>query len=349
MSTGDYPDIAHLVIGPADHGVVRFGERLGELMGGPVLRLSRPELLTPATADLLLDRHPRSIHLQYTDALYAAHTTLAATAFEHVCRQLTVPVTVTMHDLPDPSDEPARYARRADSYARVAAAVSAVALNSDHESGLLTTLLAAAPDQAPVLRTVVPLPVSTPVLVAEADRPAPRPEVAVFGFIYPGKGHEDVLEALAELPTDIAFTALGRPADGHDDLIGTLNAIAARSHRRMDVTGFVADSDLIQRLQQVAVPVAPGRLVSASGSINTWIDAGRRPLVAAGGYTREFDRRYPGAVRLYRPGQLPELIRAVLTDPGLSWLSAPVPIFPTGADRARAYGEALRHVHEPVG
>jgi glycosyltransferase involved in cell wall biosynthesis len=349
MSIGDYPDIAHLVIGPADHGVVRFGERLGELMGGPVLRLSRPELLTPATADLLLDRHPRSIHLQYTDALYADHTTAAATAFEQVCRQLSVPVTVTMHDLPDPGDEPGRYARRAHSYARVAAAVSAIALNSDHESGLLTILLAAAPEQPPVLRTVVPLPVETPVIRPESQRPTPRPEVAVFGFIYPGKGHEDVLQDLAELPAEIAFTALGRPADGHDDLVATLAALAARSQRRMDVTGFIADAELNQRLQRVAVPVAPGRLVSASGSINTWIDAGRRPLVAAGGYTREFDRRYPGAVRLYRPGQLPELIRAVLADPGLSWLSAPVPVFPTGADRARAYGEALRYVHEPVG
>ena len=51
-------------------------------------------------------------------------------------------------------------------------------------------------------------------------------------------------------------------------------------------------------LQAVAVPVAAHRHVSASGSINSWIALGRRPIVLAGAYTRELAERMPGVVTL---------------------------------------------------
>jgi len=322
--------VTHLVIGPPDHGVVRFGLRLADLMGGPVRHRHRPDLVS--AADLAGLDGP--VHLQYTDALYAPHTTDAATAFERLRDRIAGPVSVTLHDLPDPQDEPGRYRRRADSYGRVARAVDTVMLSSDHEARLLALLTGPGARPEP---TVVPLPVDPP--PAAARRPAPRPEVAVFGFVYPGKGHEDVLLAMAGLPPEISFVALGRAADGHQDLIAVLKS---GSGRRAEVTGFVPDADLDLRLRQVAVPVAPGRRVSASGSINTWIEAGRRPLVAEGSYTREFADRYPGAVHLYRPGRLPALIEAVLAEPDLSWLPAPAPAFLTGPDTARAYAAALR-------
>lgn len=348
--------ILHLVIGPTDHGVVRFARRVGELANGVVLTLGRADQADAARLAGPV-RSATAVHLQYTDALYAQHTTDAATAFVHLRHRIAaigstsrstsgrsnpVPVSVTMHDLPDPDDEPGRYRRRALSYARVAEAVDAVVLSSDHELARLRHLLPSArpgspgPGTEPRLQ-VIPLPIEAPRIVAKPDRPTPRPEVAVFGFIFPGKGHEDVISAMPGLPPEVLFTALGRPADGHESMRAALAATADRSNRRMKITGFVADGRLDETLQRIAVPVVPARRISASGSINSWIAAGRRPLVADGPYPREFAQRYPGAIQLYRPGQLPALIRTVLADPGTSWLAATPPPELTAPAVAGAY------------
>ena len=311
----------HLVIGPPEHGVVRFGLRLGELMGEATVHL---EHLAHTTAGCLRSlAASASVHLQYTDALYAGHTTTAASAFLELRHRIQAPVSVTLHDLPDPSDEPGRYQRRAESYRRVVAAADAVAVSSRHELDLLAVLLG--PSDHPRPRAVIPLPVEPPSIIAAAQRPRPVPEVAVFGFVHPGKGHGDAIAAMEHLPAGIRFTALGRTADGHEELAAQLQAQAAASGRAMALSGFVPDTDVLTRLRQVAVPLVPARAISASGSINTWISAGRRPLVAEGPYTREFAAHYPGAIHLYRPGHLAQQLARALARPELTWLSQPPP------------------------
>lgn len=341
------PDAVHIVIGPADHGVVRFGLRLAELMRQEAIHLEQAE---QGTGDVLAAAGSASavVHLQYTDGLYADRTAAAATAFVDLRRRIGAPVSVTLHDLPDPGDEPGRYRRRAESYRRVVAAVDAVAVSSRHEFDLLQQLLAAGGGSADVVAMVVPLPVEPPWIVAERDRRTPLPEVAVFGFVYPGKGHDDVIRAMAGLPASVGFTALGRTADGHDDLHTALSQLAAGSNRRLQVTGFVPDAVLESRLRQVAVPVAPARMISASGSINTWIAAGRRPLAATGPYTREFAESYPGAIQLYRPAELAGLIAERLAQPHLTWLEQPLPAHLSGARVAAGYRRLFRAVPKRV-
>ena len=118
------------------------------------------------------------------------------------------------------------------------------------------------------------------------------------------------------------LTALGRPSDGHADLVGQLSALGP-----LTVTGFVPDGELAARLRAASVPLAPHRAVSASGSIGSWLAAGRRPLVPDVPYTREFAERCPGALVLY--DELAPALAAALADQASTWLP---PGTPTGAD-----------------
>jgi hypothetical protein len=332
----------HLIVGPPEHGVVRFATALAGGLGDPIIRLE--EL---AAFDLALPAHLGEapvVHLQYSDALYGRDTGSAAEAFCRLCERVRLSagalLSVTLHDLPDPGDEPGRYARRAASYQRVCAAVDLVMVSSNHEARLLRGLPDAGQPRSPD-PVVVPLPVGTPAITSADRRPVPLPEVAVFGFVYPRKGHQEVLDAMSGLPAGIWFSALGRIADGHDELGRDLSEQAARSGRRFRLTGFVPDDELTLRLQRVAVPVAPARTVSASGSINSWIAAGRRPLVAQNPYADELARRYPEAVRLYRPGQLARSIAATLAEPGVSWLVNPLPEELSGPATSQAHSRAF--------
>ncbi|WP_460021866.1 glycosyltransferase family protein, partial [Kineosporia succinea] len=267
VTPGAGGSVMHLVVGPERHGVVIFARWLARETAGA----------GPVT------------HLNYTEALFGPDTTSAAQAFAELVGGLAGRVTVTLHDLPDPGDEPGRYRRRAAGFRRVVEAVDGVCVSSEHEHRRLTALLGDAAGRVPV--QVIPLPIAAAEVVPPVRRPRPDGRVAVFGYIYPGKGHAELLGEMAGLPGDIGVVALGRAADGHDDLVRNLHG-----DRPFEVTGYLPDADLGRRLREVAVPVVPAPSVSASGSLNTWIAAGRRPLVVDSDYGREFATDCPHLV-----------------------------------------------------
>ncbi|GAB3249186.1 glycosyltransferase family protein [Kineosporia babensis] len=320
-------EVTHLVIGPREHGVVIFADWLARSTGGRRVFLADPQNLEPEGI--------RRAHVHYTEALFGPDARAAAAAFLRMRANLPVPLSVTLHDLPDPGDEPSRYRRRADGFRAVAEAADAVFVNSRHELGLLQTFAKL------VVAQVVPLPMVAGSPIEAQQRPRPLRQAAVFGFLYPGKGHEELLEEMRELPTDLGLTAIGRPAEGHDGLIAHLSSRAAQSGRGFEVTGYVPQEDLLKRLRQVALPVVPAPNISASGSLNSWIAAGRRPLVAAGPYSRELAEACPGLVNLYRPGSFAESARAVLAEPARSWLEVGPPTDRHEASVAAAYAQAL--------
>ncbi|GAB2615078.1 hypothetical protein Aab01nite_27300 [Paractinoplanes abujensis] len=277
--------------------------------------------LTVASGTLLGEHPPERAHLHFTDRLWAGSPEEAAALVERIAARTAL--TVTLHDVPQASDGPRNLPRRTDCYARVAAVARGVVVNSRHEAAHLAEV-----GIVPRALGVVPLPVTpAPAGVVPAND---HRDVAVLGFFYPGKGHAEVVDAMA---AGTRFTVLGGPSAGHE---ADLRAFTERAEARgvtVEVTGYVPEDDLIARCRAVTVPVVAHRHFSASGSLATWIAAGRRPLVVESRYTREMASLRPGTVHLVPAGEL----AAALADPGPTWLAEDAVTRPHLDDTAAAY------------
>ncbi|HEY2220787.1 glycosyltransferase [Actinomycetospora sp.] len=334
--------VVHLVVGPAGHGVVRHGETVAEACGHRVVRREGPADV--ADADLA---GADVIHVPFTDRLFGATCEEAAEAFTALAGAVGAhgaSLSVTLHDLPQGQDTLAR--RRRDAYRTVVAGARGLVVSSRHELEHARDL-----DDTAWSRRVIPLPVDRG--HAPPDRPGPAgttppATVGVLGFLYPGKGVEDVL---AETPDGAHVLGIGGTAAGHADQPDHLAGSARAAGVGWEVTGYVADENLPGRLATVAVPVAPHRRVSASGSIATWIAHGRRPLVPDIPYTREIDAAWPGTVRRYaadRPGALRREIEAALDDPARTTIPPQVAVGPSLTEVARRYRDHLEACRPPA-
>lgn len=326
--------IAHVVVGPVRHGVVRFGIALDERLrrGGFPIELRRA--LGTATRG-------RGVHVQFTDRLFGADAGQAAATvseFAATVHHAGMRASATLHDLPQPSDGE-HYPTRARAYASLASTLDAVVVSSEHERDLLSDIGFRG------RTSVIPLPVAAP---AHDPAPSPHPpSVGMFGFVYPGKGHAEVLDAMLRLPPEVTMTVIGEPSAGHEDLVEHLFATARGQRRHLEVTGHVADGAVRPLLRGVSVPVVHHRHVSASGSLNSWLAAGRRPLVASTRYTREIAVRNPGGLLLYEddPDSLAAALRAALDEPESTWLPSGFACSPTPDEVARCYERFLLDVH----
>ncbi len=320
--------LRHLVVGPGRHGVTRYAELLLSAGDVPTERVVRvPHRVGAADLPDLLTRLPAGVpvHTHVTDHLFGSSPEEALDVLRALAAGRSL--SVTLHDLPQPSDG-APWARRRACYAGVARVADRVVVSSEHEHRLLSDVLGQVPDPTAVggsvedlLVQVVPLAASGvrgagPSPLAAADR-----EVAVLGFVYPGKGHAEVLDALAGLTDDVVLRVLGGPSPGHEDLVRGLVERGAATGRRVLVDGWVDDAHLPALLRQVAVPVFAPRHVSASGSLAEWTAAGRRPVATRSRYTAEVERRSPGTLLLVDDTResLAEGVSAALLDPASTW------------------------------
>ena len=318
-----------LVVGPAGHGVtgtaIAQEAALRAVAPGPVHRVRLPG--PPDVTDLRVAVRaapPGSLLVHVTDRLFG--TTPEDAADVVVALGQERPLVVTLHDLPQASDGLRSAPRRAAAYRRMAQVAAAVVVSSSHEQRLLAACGADVPC------VVVPLPVPELRTAPAANPSGPLRDVAVLGYLYPGKGHEAVVAALDVLPAGVGLTAWGRPSDGHEDLVDALTDQARGLGRPCTVTGFVPDAELPGLLRSAVLPVAPHAHLSASGSINAWIGAGRRPLAPRSPYVVELDERSPGSVRIY--DDLPTALAQAWHEPATTWLpSGPAP-GPTVAETA---------------
>ncbi|MGS0684420.1 hypothetical protein ACVBEQ_04535 [Nakamurella sp. GG22] len=355
--------------GPEQHGITRFARQIASAaislgFAGAVMHEAQPHRLIG-----LVDRLPgetRLLHLQLNDWLFA-DAGLDADAFidqlADRLRSRRVALAVTVHDLPQASDGPTLYQRRCGTYRHLIASAVGVVVSSEHESLLLQealgdTAAAATPEPRPhgTPLTVIPLPIDPlapfrPTGTASTHlsdgtlRPEPGdpgPTIGIFGYVYPGKGHREVVEEVMGIDPAPVVVAVGRAAARHAELLDELTCFAGRRGILFRCTGYVPDSDLQDMLREVTVPVAPHTHISASGSINSWLAAGRRPLVPAGRYVDELERRMPGALWIYQPGELRPNVERAIADPELTWLSKDVQVGPTTLVVAQRYLEWLR-------
>ncbi|CAN5249111.1 hypothetical protein BH11ACT6_BH11ACT6_19680 [soil metagenome] len=321
--------VTQVVVGPSRHGVVRFGRELHEAMAATG---ASSALLLCARPDEIWSSAPDSgIHLQFTDRVFGGSPEEAAAAVSAIVAEAGrrgLRVTATLHDLPQPSDG-RNHQRRIAAYADVCAQVHAVVVSSEHERALLLA------DTAHRV-AVVPLPIRS----GRGEVPEKQPlSVGIFGFVYPGKGHLEVLDALAAVAADVELIAIGEVSHGHDDLVATLHRQAATAGVRFRLTGHVPDSDVARMLGDIGVPIAPHRHISASGSINSWLAAGRRPLAPSNRYTEEILRRNPEALELYpdTAAGLRAAITRALGNPLLTWLPESAVLTPTPEEAAGQY------------
>ncbi|SDP38881.1 hypothetical protein SAMN04515671_4000 [Nakamurella panacisegetis] len=350
--------VAFVSCGPSENGIVRFGRDLvhaARSVGFGGVARHEPD---PLRLDELVGHLPPGItwvHLQINDWLLRDGRTAPEerlASFAAAVRAAGAGLSLTLHDLPHPAVGPELFRRRALTYARMCAEAVAVVVSSEHERRLLADALAVAAEVGVVTpgrpTTVIRLPVPSP--VAGHDAPS-APEcsagsVGILGFVYPGKGHDDVLAELGDRAgpaPPLTVVAIGRPSPGHEDMPAELAARAARLGLGFRCTGYVPDEQLAGYLRAVAVPVAPAARMSASASINSWIAAGRRPLVRDNRYSREFEAANPGAIRRYARGGLGTAVEQARARPASTWLPE---TFRGEPDAAAAAAQYLRFVRD---
>lgn len=331
-----------LVVGPDEHGVVVEALRQHSALVRAGTHAHLVRLVERPSADALRaavrQAPPGPVLVHVTDKLFGASALEAADVLEALASERRL--VVALHDLPQASDGAVNHARRTQGYARVARAAAAVVVASRHEARLLA---ACGVSRGEVPVAVVPLPV--PELPPGPRAVGPPEAVAVLGYLYPGKGHDDVVAALPALPTGVGLLAWGTPSSGHEDLVDALDAQAAALGRTVEVTGWVPDAALPALLRSAVVPVAPHAHLSASGSINLWVAAGRRPLVPRSDYAGELLERSPGCVVVY--DDLPAALAAAWADPRSTWQPEGARPRPTADDAAALVRRVLDDLETP--
>lgn len=340
MTWTDVP--ALLLTGPPRHGVVRYGRDIAEHVArlAPevvVVEVPVPEALVEAAAG-----HSR-VHLHVTDRVLGRGPEAAADLVERVAA--VTHVTVTLHDVPQPSDGVVNLPRRVAGYARVAAAAGGVVVNSAHEAALL-----AEHGVVPAGRSVhvVPLGSSPRSTDASPAGSSGRSLVAlVAGYVYPGKGHDDVVRAVAvaadrlraagEDLDEVAVVAVGGPSAGHEADVDRLRAEATALGVELRVAGSLPDDAFRAGLRAPGTPVAAHQHLSASRTLLDWGEEGRRPLVVDSRYVREMAALRPGTLTLYDPAALADALEQAWHDPASTTLPAGTELAPTLRDAAAAY------------
>ncbi|MDO9354971.1 MAG: glycosyltransferase [Solirubrobacteraceae bacterium] len=319
--------VHHLVLGTPDHGVTRLALQLLRPQDDRTLH---PALRGPGDLDALLEALPSPddapvVHAHLTDGLLGPEPE-ADVAAVALGRRLAV----TLHDVPQYREGLERHARRLELYRRLQERADLVIVSSHHER------LALGPDRRARPTAVLPLPID-----ARQVRAAPEAEatVGVLGWIYPGKGHARVLQALATLPAPTTLVAIGAVASGHAGLDRTLAALAADLGVGFRTTGYLDDRAMLEAAARVRVPVCAHLHISASGTVGSWLAAGRRPVVADGGYAEELLRRTPGSLDV--TDDLGPAIAERLLDPSPTVLGDDLVVGPSTPQAAEAQARVL--------
>lgn len=324
------PDL--FVGGAPEHGVVRYAQEVARAVVDAYLSRGALAESPPRLVESLQDpRGGSPLHIHFTDRLFGSSPEEAAAHFEGIAA--LAPVSVTLHDVPQLSDGAVNLPRRRDCYRRVLAASRGVVCNSFHEVSLLRELgiMTAGPPPV-VIPLAAPSLVSGSIDVANLDSDA-----ALVGFVYPGKGHREVIESVARLGGGLGVVALGSASAGHEADVTSLVTFAESLGVRFSATGYLSDHELLRRCSLAAVPIAAHQHMSASASILTWLMAGRRPLVADSRYAREMHELRPGTMTLYATNGMDAAVAAALADPASTVLDAQVDIAPRMTDAVESY------------
>lgn len=125
--------------------------------------------------------------------------------------------------------------------------------------------------------------------------------ISLLGFIYRGKGHDLLVEALSHLPQN--YIAVFAGGLGHQDFLDSVLSLAKQMgvHDRIRVTGYLSEADQELYLAATHLAVCPFKRTSASGSLSTWISANKPILASDLPQIQEYNRLQPRAIHTFSP------------------------------------------------
>jgi glycosyltransferase involved in cell wall biosynthesis len=143
-----------------------------------------------------------------------------------------------------------------------------------------------------------------------------RKLVTLLGFVYGRKGHRYAVEAVPYMPDDAIMVYAGGPIEGrtfvHDLALEKARELGLGD--RFRITGYLSEEDLGTWIAATHLAILPFTDLSASGSMSSWISAGKPMLVSDLPGTREYARRVPGAFRFFGPAGEPWPLGAAISE-----------------------------------
>ena len=142
---------------------------------------------------------------------------------------------------------------------------------------------------------------------------ADRRIVTLLGFVYGRKGHRFAVEAVPYLPEDVVMVYAGGPVAGrsyvHD--LAIQKAAQLDLGERFRITGYLTEEQLETWIAATHLAILPFTDLSASGSLSSWISAGKPMLASDLPGFREYVRRVPGSLALFGPPEPVPLATAI--------------------------------------
>lgn len=143
-----------------------------------------------------------------------------------------------------------------------------------------------------------------------------RRVLTLLGFVYPGKGHELVVECLPRLRDDVVVVFAGGTLTPAQDalkqrLVARAAALGASSKLR--VTDYLDESkgEVEPYLAATDLALAPFRAPSASSTLSTWLAVGKPILAFDSPLMREYHAMAPGAIALFGTWKPESLCEAI--------------------------------------
>lgn len=309
-------------LGPREGGIARYGRRLARALRDAGTTAREVEVVTGArggsfrdlVAGLRVVRRAPIVIVPYSR--YGLWGGGRAGAFELLLLRLMVPRPVTvLHDVIYPGGP-----RRIEWWrmALVSRLGARPVVLSEHDQESLRRMGVRS-------ATTIPHHVERLELPPRADARArlgvapDTPVLAVVGWIHPRKGHAVAIDILRRLGDDHVLWFVGSAGDDQAYLQDLLTLARERGvESRLEVTGFVSDEDMADRLAALDVGLCAYSDASASASLSTLLAAGR-PVVASDlPMSRDHAAMVPDAIRVVEeatPDAYAAAVEDVLADP----------------------------------
>lgn len=330
--------VGYLHSGPVQHGIRRYSQLLAsEACRRPDLTVIESESEMgedPQKNHVILADAAKSlssadvIHIQYSGWLWGNNGWLQFNNLRSFFANCSRPIVVTFHDIylqPAYLSAKGKVRRAWHQYVPVGSTLRQV-LNRCQQSLVCTQEEAQQLNQLVGKQQTEIIPHFVESRSLDLDKSTVRSLlnldgtiVTVLGWIHPDKGHQLLVEALPELPSDVQVVFAGRPSLGGEGFGEELLALAKEKgvSDRLRITGYLSEEDLERYLVATDLAICPFKKLSASGSLSTWISVARPVLASDVPQIDEYNRLEPGAIQTfapYTPSALASAVRQMLSD-----------------------------------